>query len=123
MGSDKKSKSDKGFEIKSLPNHIKKHDKKHAGGREQMEDYFERAFDKMENFETKYVVLNNVQPRVTRTSNDTRYAVKNIENSNFADSMADSGKKNNSAATPITNLDKKNLIPSKEIKWWYNWGK
>lgn len=76
MGSDKKTLSDKGFEIKSVPNHIKKHDKKHGGGKDQMDDYFDRAFDKMDGFETKYVVLNDVQPRVTRTSNDTRCAVK-----------------------------------------------
>lgn len=76
MGSDKKTQRDQGFEIKTFPKYTTKHDRKNGGGREQAEDELDRAFNKMDHFETKYVVLNDVQPKASRTSNDTRFAVK-----------------------------------------------
>ena len=66
MASEKRHKSEKGFEIKSVRTSNNKKEQKKYLGKQHIEDHFEKAFAKMEDIETKVYVIENEHARTTR---------------------------------------------------------
>ena len=67
--------------VKSVPNKYKQHEIKHKNDSRRIDDYFDRAFGKMESNEIKYLSVGDITPKSPRGTNDSRNAVKNNENS------------------------------------------
>lgn len=71
MGSEKKFKSEKGFEIKSVPNsHKKGRQTKKYVGKHYYENHFDKAFDKMEDNDTRFHTIDTNNAKVIRKKID-----------------------------------------------------
>lgn len=76
MGSEKKFKSEKGFEIKSVPNSHKKGRKtKKYLGKQYYENHFDKAFDKMEDNDTRFHTIENNNVKVIRKKLDGKFSL------------------------------------------------
>lgn len=116
-----------GFEIKSLNTSRKKHQGKKLGGRHHLEDHFDRAFEKMEDVETKIYNLEGSNHRGTHKNapieNLSNKEVQSDEQNDFHEISRQ--KPGNVASTQFKNKCEKrsNWVPNKSVKLCYSCSK
>ena len=108
------------FDIKSVPNHKKRENERKSKflDKDKNEDYFDKAFDEIENSQTKLHVLNEPKNKLNRkVVADEMQFLNSANHSQMTDINTHRIKAEGSMKSPFKNLDKKvHWVPNKAIK-------